>query len=86
MKKESEFPFERARRVRVTPEESQQFREAISEQFDMKLRKRGRPAKNEDEKYELISVRLHPKVLAWAKKEAQKRGVAYQTVINEMLL
>jgi hypothetical protein len=50
MKKESEFPFERARRV--TPEESQKFREAISEQFGMKLRKRGRPAKNEDEKYE----------------------------------
>jgi len=84
MKKESEFPFERARRV--TPEESQQFREAISEQFGMKLRKRGRLAKNEEEKYELISVRLHPKVLAWAKKEAQKRGVGYQTVINEVLL
>ena len=84
MKKESEFPFERARRV--TPEESQKFREAISEQFDIKLRKRGRPAKNEDEKYEPISIGLHPKVLAWAKEEAQKRGIGYQTVINEALL
>jgi hypothetical protein len=44
MKKESEFPFERARRV--TPEESQKLREAIFEQFGMKLRKRGRPAKH----------------------------------------
>ncbi len=84
MKKESGFPFERARRV--TPEESQKFREAISEQFGMKLRKRGRPVKNEDEKYEPISIRLHPKILAWAKEEAQKRGIGYQTVINEVLL
>jgi uncharacterized protein (DUF4415 family) len=84
MKKESKFPFERAKRV--TPEESQKFKEAISEQFGMKLRKRGRPAKSESEKYELISLRLHPKVLAWAKEEAQKRGIGYQTVINEILL
>ncbi len=84
MKKESEFPFEKARRV--TPEENQKFREAISEQFGMKLRKRGRPVKNEDEKYEPISIRLHPKILAWAKEEAQKKGVGYQTVINEVLL
>ena len=84
MKKKSEFPFERARRV--TPEESQKFREAISEQFGIKLKKRGRPVKNEDEKYEPISIRLHPKVLAWAKEEAQKRGIGYQTVINEVLL
>ena len=84
MKKESEFPFEKARRV--TPEENQKFGEAISEQFGMKLKKRGRPVKNEDEKYEPISIRLHPKVLAWAKEEAQKKGVGYQTVINEVLL
>jgi uncharacterized protein (DUF4415 family) len=84
MKKESEFPFERARRV--TPEEGQKFRETISEQFDVKLRKRGRPAKSEDEKYELISLRLNPKVLAWAKEEAKKRGIGYQTLINEILL
>jgi uncharacterized protein (DUF4415 family) len=52
----------------------------------IKLRKRGRPAKSEDEKYELISLRLHPKVLAWAREEAQKRGIGYQTIINEILL
>jgi uncharacterized protein (DUF4415 family) len=84
MKKESEFPFDRAKRV--TPEKNQQFREAIAEQFGIKLRKRGRPVKNEDEKYEPISIRLHPKVLIWAKKEAKKRGIGYQTVINEFLL
>jgi predicted DNA binding CopG/RHH family protein len=29
---------------------------------------------------------LSPKTLAWAKKEAKRRGVGYQTVINETLL
>lgn len=84
MNQESEFPFERARRV--TPEESQAFRAAIADQFGVKLRKRGRPSKEEEEKYEPISIRLHPKVLAWARAEAEKRGTGYQTVINEVLL
>ena len=38
------------------------------------------------EKYVPISIRLHPQVLAWAKAEAKKRGVGYQSVINEALL
>ena len=83
MKKESEFPFERARRV--TSEENQKFRDAISEQFGVKLRKRETIVDDGDE-YQFISIRLHPKVLIWAKKEAEKRGVGYQTVINEALL
>ncbi|WP_110985748.1 BrnA antitoxin family protein [Acaryochloris thomasi] len=84
MNQDSEFPFERARRV--TPEEHQQFKEALSKQFGLQPRKRGRPAKEQDEKYEPISIRLHPKVLTWAKAEAQRRGIGYQTVINEVLL
>ena len=84
MNQESEFPFERARQV--TPEESQEFRAAIAEQLGVKLKKRGRPIKEEEEKYEPISIRLHPRVLAWAKEEARKRGIGYQTVINEVLL
>ncbi|MBE9008712.1 BrnA antitoxin family protein [Pseudanabaenaceae cyanobacterium LEGE 13415] len=84
MNQESEFPFEKARRV--TPEEKQKFRSAIADQFGIKLKKRGRPTKEEGEKYEPISIRLHPKVLAWAKAEANKRGIGYQTVINEVLL
>lgn len=62
MNQESEFPFERARRI--TSEESQEFRAALAEQFGIKLKKRGRPTKVEEEKYEPISIRLHPKVLA----------------------
>ena len=75
---------EKARRV--TSEENQKFREAISQQFNIKLKKRGRPPKQEDEKYEPIYIRLHPKILAWAKQEAEKQGIGYQTVINETLL
>ena len=84
MKKESEFPFDRARRV--TPQENEKFKQAISEQFGIKLKKRGRPTKDQEEKYEPISIRLHPKVLAWAKQQAKKRGIGYQTIINEVLL
>ncbi|MBE9215705.1 BrnA antitoxin family protein [Plectonema cf. radiosum LEGE 06105] len=84
MNQESEFPFDKARRV--TPEENQKFRDAIADQFGVTLRKRGRPAKDEEEKYEAVSIRFHPKIIAWAKKEAEKRGIGYQTVINEALL
>ena len=84
MNMESEFPFEKARRV--TSEENQKFREAITQQFNIKLKNRGRPPKQEDEKYEPIYIRLHPKILAWAKQEAEKQGIGYQTVINETLL
>jgi len=36
--------------------------------------------------FEPVSIRLHPKVIKWAKEEAEKQGVGYQTVINEALL
>jgi predicted DNA binding CopG/RHH family protein len=87
MSQESEFSFERARRV--TPSENQEFRAAISdisEQFGIDLKKRDRSTKEEEEKYEPISIRFHPKILIWAKEEAKKRGIGYQTVINEVLL
>ena len=83
MNQESEFPFERARRV--TPAEHQEFRSALVEQFGIDPKKRGRPIKEED-KYAPISIRLHPKILVWAKEEAKQRGIGCQTVINEVLL
>ncbi|AFZ51007.1 AT hook motif protein [Dactylococcopsis salina PCC 8305] len=70
MNQESEFPFERARRV--TSQEHEQFKEAISSQFGINLKNRGRPPKNQEEKYEPISIRIHPKVLAWAKKRSKQ--------------
>lgn len=48
--------------------------------------KTGRRPKTEKEKYKPVSIRLHPVVLEWAKAEAERRGVGYQSVINETLL
>jgi predicted DNA binding CopG/RHH family protein len=36
--------------------------------------------------YESVVLQLHPKILSWAREEAEKQGVAYQTVINAVLL
>jgi len=83
MKKRGEFPFEHARRV--TAEEVAAARLAIASKLGKRRPRRGRPPKGAD-KYTPLSIRLHPKVIAWAKREARRRGVGYQTVINEALL
>lgn len=83
-KKFIEFPFESARRI--TAQEVAAATEAVREQFSIEPPKRGRPAKDESERYEPVSIRLHPKVIEWAKEEAQRRGVGYQTIINEALI
>jgi len=83
MKRVKEFPFERARRV--TRGEVIKARAAIAEKLGKKRAVRGRPAKGA-EKYRPVSIRLHPKVITWARREAKRRGVGYQTVINEALL
>jgi uncharacterized protein (DUF4415 family) len=82
MKNSKEFPFERARRV--TKGEVKAAKKAIEEKTGQK--RPGRPKKAEPEKFKPVSIRLHPKVIVWAKKEAKKRGVGYQTIINEVLL
>jgi uncharacterized protein (DUF4415 family) len=83
MSKEKEFPFDRSRRV--TESEVEAARKAIEKKLGKKRPVRGRPPKDEN-KYRPVSIRLHPKAIAWAKKEAERRGVGYQTVINEALL
>ena len=84
MKKPKEFPFEKARRI--TKSEVESARKAIEEKTGIPRSSRGRPPKPEWNKYKPTSIRLHPKVIAWAKREAKKRGVGYQTIINEVLL
>ncbi len=83
MKRAREFPFDRARRV--TRAEVAKARAAISAKLGKKRPGRGRPAKGAA-KYSPVSIRLHPKVIAWARREAKRRAVGYQTVINEVLL
>jgi uncharacterized protein (DUF4415 family) len=84
MKKNDEFPFAHARRI--TPSEVIAAEQAIQEQFGINYTRRGRPVKSETEKYQSVSIRLHPQVITWAKSEAEKQGVGYQTIINEALL
>ena len=84
MKKSKDFPFERARKI--SEKEVRSARKAIEQKLDIDRPERGRPPKDEEEKYKPVSIRLHPKVVEWAKKEAKRRGVGYQTVINEVLL
>ncbi len=84
MKNSKNFPFEKARRI--TSREVTSGRKAIEEKTGKKRPSRGRPAKSEKDKFIAISIRLHPKVIQWAKKEAKKQSVGYQTIINEILL
>ena len=84
MKNSKEFPFEKARRM--TKKELAAARKAIELKTGVPRPPRGRPSKSEEDKYQPTSIRLHPKVIAWARKEARKRGVGYQTIINEALL
>jgi uncharacterized protein (DUF4415 family) len=84
MKKQKEFPFEKARRI--SESEVRSYKKAIEEKLGNKRPVRGRPPKSEDSKFQPISIRLHPLILEWAKKEAKRRGVGYQTIINEVLM
>ena len=84
MKNPKDFPFERARRI--SSAEVKAGRKAIEEKSGKKRPSRGRPLKSENLKFIPTSIRLHPKVVEWAKKEAKKKGVGYQTIINEFLL
>ena len=82
---EFDFPFEKARRV--TASELRAARLAIARKLGQPARRsRGRPPKLSTEKYALVSIRLSPVVIRWAKAEAKIRGVGYQTVINDALL
>lgn len=75
--------FKRARRA--TPEEHKMFRKMYENTFGHKPPRRGRPPKG-PHKYRDIHIKLHPKAVEWAKAEAKRRGVGYQTIINDVLL
>ncbi len=80
-----EFPFNKARRI--TPEELEENRKAIEAFTGKPCHPRpGRPLKEIEDKYVAVSIRLHPKVLEWAKKQAKKLGIGYQKFINTQLL
>lgn len=83
MHRKDRFNFSHARRF--SEAEREIIRRAIQKKTGRKVPRRGRPAKG-DAKYRPVSIRLHPDAMAWAKREAHRRGIGYQTVINETLL
>ena len=85
MKSTKEFPFEKAKRV--SSREVERGRKAIEKLTgEPRSKRKGRPPKSAVEKYVPISIRLHPMALAWLKKEAKKKALPYQSIINELLL
>jgi uncharacterized protein (DUF4415 family) len=84
MRTSKDFPFDKARRINA--KEIALARRAIEKATGLPRPARGRPVKPRDEKYLPTSIRIHPRALAWVKAEARRRGVGYQTVINEILL
>jgi len=83
MKKRGDFPFDRSRRL--TTREVEAARAGIEATLGVPRPRRGRPPKGPG-KYLPVSIRLHPRVVAWAKREGKRRRVGYQTVINEVLI
>ncbi len=67
MKNSKNFPFDKARRV--TSDEVVSARKAIEEKTGAKRKSRGRPSKSNDDRFVPTSIRLHPKVIQWAKRE-----------------
>ena len=62
------------------------FKKAYVNTFGKEPPIMGRPPKAPNEKYRDVHIRLHPQAFAWAKAQAKKLGVGYQTVINDALL
>jgi uncharacterized protein (DUF4415 family) len=48
------------------------------------MRRVGRPTVG-DELRKLIAIRLDAKVLGWLRKTAEKKGLPYQSLVNEIL-
>jgi uncharacterized protein (DUF4415 family) len=79
-----EFDFSKARRA--TPKETEKYRKAIEAKLGVKRKPRGRPRKPAGEKFKSLTIRLDPRVIAWAKREAKRKHIGYQTVLNQELL
>ncbi len=84
MPKRREIPTQLDQHVTTPP--AAESEKSVKGNLSDYIYRTGRRFKTEQEKYKPISIRLHPMVLEWAKAEAERRGVGYQSVINETLL
>ena len=73
---------------RVLPADVEAARKALQKKYGVKIAPRvagpGRPPKG-DLKYQHVNMRIAPDVLARVRFAANKRGIGYQTLINEIL-
>jgi hypothetical protein len=76
--------FKRARRL--TSGERAKFNRAYHNTFHTAPPRIGRPFKYPEARLKPVSIRLHPHILTWARKEAHKQNMGYQGFINEFLL
>jgi uncharacterized protein (DUF4415 family) len=56
----------------------------LSDKQLSRMRRVGRPTVG-DEPRRLIAIRLDAKVLGWLRKTAEKKGLPYQSLVNEIL-
>jgi len=56
----------------------------LSEKQLSRMRRVGRPTLG-DEPRKLIAIRLDAKVLGWLRRTAEKKGLPYQSLVNEIL-
>ena len=70
-----------------TPEEVEAGRKAIEAKLGVSRPRRvGRPHKYSDVRLRDIHIKLHPSIVGWAKREAKKRHMGYQSFLNDFLL
>jgi hypothetical protein len=87
-KRDSERPdMETLRRGRrVTPEEHAMYSKALDEKYGVDRPRLGRRPGDPKDRYIPTYIKLHPRIVAWAKAKAKMDGIGYQTVINQTLL
>ncbi|MGH7835457.1 MAG: BrnA antitoxin family protein [Candidatus Binatia bacterium] len=56
----------------------------LSDKQLSRMRRVGRPTVG-DEPRKLIAIRLDAKVLGWLRRTAEKKGLPYQSLVNEIL-
>jgi uncharacterized protein (DUF4415 family) len=59
-------------------------RPELSDKQLSRMRRVGRPTAG-DEPRKLIAIRLDAKVLGWLRRTADKKGLPYQSLVNEIL-
>jgi uncharacterized protein (DUF4415 family) len=56
----------------------------LSEKQLSRMRRVGRPTVGEEPR-KLIAIRLDPKVLSWLRETAERKGLPYQSLVNQIL-